>query len=322
MAIINMARNPIQFQKGLSETVFHSTYGTEEQCAALLEKQRWPDGFRCPACGHKAGHRLHCRALMQCRKCHAQSSITAGTIFHATKLPLTVWFRAIYHLTQSKNGISAMELMRRLGVAYNTAWSIKHKLMQVMMERDGAKPLSGRVEMDDAYLGGERARKPGKGGRGAEGKTPFIAAVQTDWDGRPQRIALHKVQGFSNVEVKKFAKQRLAPEADVFTDGLACWGGVIDQGCSHTFSVTGGGRKSMANPTFKWVNTALGNIKSALVGTYRQISSEHVPRYLAEFQYRYNRRHDLASMITRLCHSALRTPPMPGRLLKLAESHG
>lgn len=189
-----------------------------------------------------------------------------------------------------------------------------------MKERDGTKRLGDRVEMDDAYIGGERARKKGKSGRGAEGKTPFIAAVQTNELGHPMSIALFKVSGFSSAGVAKFARQKLTTDADVVSDGLPCFAPVSEQGCSHSYKVTGSSRKSAEDPTFRWVNTALGNIKSALTGTYRQVAPKHVPRYLSEFQYRFNRRYDLAGMLTRLCHSAVRTPPMPYRLLVMAES--
>jgi len=213
-----------------------------------------------------------------------------------------------------------MELMRRLDVTYNTAWLMKQKLMQVMKERESTKRLEQRVEMDDAYIGGERPATPGTAGRGAEGKTPFIAAVETDFNGKPLRIAMQAVTGFTTAEVTAFAKAKLAPSCEVISDGLACFAGVIDQGCSHSYIVSGGGRKSAENPTLKWVNTALGNIKSALSGTYRHIDPKHVPRYLAEFQYRFNRRHDLAGMLTRLARVSVSTPPMPFRLVKLAEA--
>ena len=315
-----MARNAIQFQKGLSEVAFQENYGTEAQCETVLETMRWPDGFVCPECCATNGHRLDSRNLYQCASCRRQTSLTAGTIFEHTKLPLSIWFRGMYHLTQSKNGVSAMELMRRLGVSYNTAWMLKQKLMQVMLEREARTTLTDRVEIDDAYIGGERTG--GKVGRGAPGKTPFVAAVQTDWQGKPQRMALHKVSGFTNEQIDAFAKKKLKPTADVYTDGLACFAAVINQGCSHTVMVSGGGRQSVENPSFKWVNTALGNIKSALTGTYRHVSSKHVARYLAEFQYRFNRRYDLAGILSRLSYVSLRTPPMPYKLLKLAEASG
>ena len=221
-----MARNKIQFQKGLSEVAFQERYGTEAQCQAVLEAMRWPKGFVCPECGCTKGHRLQSRGLHQCADCRRQTSLTAGTIFKHTKLPLTIWFRGMYHLTQSKNGVSAMELMRRLGVSYNTAWMLKQKFMQVMLEREAGTKLTERVEIDDTYIGGERTG--GKVGRGAEGKTPFVAAVQTDIDGRPQQMALHKLTGFTNDQIDAFAKKKLKPSADVYSDGLACFAAVIN----------------------------------------------------------------------------------------------
>ena len=158
-----MARNVVQFQKGLSEPAFEQQYGTEEQCLAIVIASRWPHGFECPVCGGRQYCVVTTRNLYQCAKCRRQTSPIAGTIFASTHLPLRLWFRAIYHLTQTKQGISSIELGRRLGVTQTTAWKIKHKLKQVMLERDATKRLTGRVEIDDAYLGGERSG--GKRGR-------------------------------------------------------------------------------------------------------------------------------------------------------------
>ena len=312
-----MARNAVQFQKGLSEPEFARLYGTEQQCRALVVASRWPEGFECPACGGRAHSIVSTRDLFQCSECRRQTSPIAGTIFAATKLALLTWFRAMYHLTQSKQGISSIELGRRLGVTQTTAWKIKHKLKQVMMERDAGQQLTGRVEMDDAYLGGERTG--GKRGRGAVGKTPFVAAVQTTPEGKPVRIKLGRVSGFSSQALSTFAKRCIGPDSQVITDGLHCFASVTDAGCTHQAIKTGGGVAAVSKPAFKWVNTALGNMKASIVGTYRAISSKHVPRYLAEFEYRFNRRYDLAAMMPRLCWASVRTTPMPYRLLKLAE---
>src|SRR5918912_1419721 len=155
--------------KGLSEAEFRERFGTEEACREALFRMRWRGGLTCPACGHRGFCQLKTRRLFQCNRCKRQVRLTAGTVFQDTKLPLTTWFAAIYHLTQSKNGISSIELGRRLGVKQGTAWLMKHKLMRAMATREAAKPkLSGRVEVDDAYLGGERSG--GKRGRGAAGK--------------------------------------------------------------------------------------------------------------------------------------------------------
>jgi len=313
-----MSRNMVQFQKGLSDARFDEIYGSEEQCHAALVQLRWPDGFECPDCRGR-GHCLvnrGARRLFQCNACRKQTSVKAGTIFACSKLPLRIWFKAIFLLTQSKKGISSIELGRRLGVTQTAAWVMKHKLAQVMLERNASKRLKGAVQMDDAYIGGARS---GPRGRGAKGKTPFVAAVGTTQDGKPDQIILRPVKAFSLVAIRKLAATALAPDAHVLTDGLACFAAVAGVGCTHTAIKTGAGPRAAKTPAFKWVNTALGNIKAALVGTYRAVRSKHVPRYLAEFEYRFNRRYDLSAMIPRLAFVALRTAPMPYRLLKLAD---
>jgi transposase-like protein len=314
-----MAKNTIQFQKGLGLHEFLEKYATEEQCRQALYALRWPTGYVCPACGNTTGCQLKQRPVYQCHKCHHQTSLTAGTIFHGTKLPLKKWFLAIYLLTQRKKSTSALQLSREIGVNYNTAWTIKHKLMQVMMERERGKTLSGRIEMDDAYLGGEKA---GKRGRGSPNKVPFVAAVETTQDGRPMKIQLRRVRGFRQREIARYAQASLMAGSHVFSDGLACFVGVTESGCEHSPIVTGGGRQSAQHSCFKWVNTMLGNVKNSLLGTFHAIREKHVPRYLAEFEYRFNRRFDLPAMIERLLFVALRTPPMPYRLLRMAEVYG
>lgn len=312
-----MARNSVQFQKGLSEAGFEELYGSEAKCRAAVITWRWPNGFECPACGGASHSEISTRGLFQCSACRRQTSPTAGTIFAATKVALRTWFRAIYHLTQSKQGISSIELARRLGVTQTTAWTIKHKLAQVMMERDADQQLHGRVELDDAYLGGERSG--GKRGRGSPGKTPFVAAVETTEEGKPVRLKLRRVISFCGRAISDFAKRSLHPDCQVVSDGLACFAAVAEAGCRHEIIKTGSGAAAARTPAFKWVNTALGNIKAAMTGTYRSISQKHVPRYLAEFEYRFNRRYDLAAMLPRLTKAAVQTPPMPYRMLKLAE---
>jgi len=314
-----MARNAVQFQKGLSEPAFEQLYGTEEQCRAIVIASRWPNGFECPVCGAGQYSVVTTRDLYQCAKCRRQTSPIAGTIFASIHLPLRRWFRTIYHLTQSKQGISSVELGRRLGVTQATAWKLKHKLKQVMLERDATKPLTGRVEIDDTYIGGERSG--GKRGRGAPGKTPVVVAVETTSEGKPVRLKLRRVTSFCAASISQFAKRSLDPNCSVVSDGLQCFAGVADAGCAHLVVKTGSGPKAARSPAFKWVNTALGNIKAAITGTYRAINRKHVPRYLAEFEYRFNRRYDLAAIIPRLTWAAVRTTPMPYRLLKLAEAY-
>ena len=235
-----MARNMVQFQKGLSEAGFDQLYGTEERCHAVLVQGRWPHGFACPDCnGH--GYCIITRGrrrLFQCNGCRKQTSVTAGTIFAASKLPLRVWFKAMYLVTQTKKGISSIELGRRLGVTQTTAWTLKHKLAQVMIERNASKRLKGKVQMDDAYLGGVR---PGRRGRGARGKTPFVAAVATTDDGKPDQIILRRVAAFRKTAIRKLAATALDPGAAIVSDRLACFTAVTEIGCTHTPIPTGSG---------------------------------------------------------------------------------
>ena len=310
-----MATNKVQFQKGISLPHYLKLYGTEDQCFEALFNWRWPDGFVCPNCGHKKSCQLTNRKLQQCHNCHHQTSITAGTIFHSTKLPLTTWFLGLYFITQDKKGISSLELKRCLGISYHAAWRMKQKFMQAMMEREQSKMLSGFIEIDDAYLGGERSGKPG---RGAKGKTPFVAAVQTTSQGHPEAIKLQIVDGFRRQSIKALAKQCFSAESTIISDGLSCFTAVTEVDCQHDRIVCGGGKASVQEPEFYWVNTILGNLKSALRSTYHSIKPLHAQRYLSEFQYRFNRRYDLKTIPTRLAYVSLRTPPMPERLLRMA----
>jgi transposase-like protein len=235
-------------------------------------------------------------------------------VFHWTKLPLTTWFLAIYHLSRSKGGMSSVELARRLGTRQPTAWLLKHKLMAAMQAREAEKPrLEGRVEVDDAYLGGQRPG--GRRGRGAAGKTPFVAAVETTAERKPRRLRLTVVKGFRKKEIATLAKRDLAPGSNVVTDGLACWRAVEQAGCTHFPMITGSGPKAARRIPFTWVNTALGNIKTALVGTYHHVSAKHAQRYLASFAWRFNRPFQLDTLTERLAYACARTPPHPYRVI-------
>ena len=301
--------------KGLSETEFRERLGTEEACRAALFEMRWrDDGLTCPACGHRGFCRLRTRELFQCNRCKRQLRLTAGTVFQDSKLPLTIWFAAIYHLTQSKGGVSSIELGRRLGVKRQTAWLVKHKLMRAMGAREAAKPkLAGRVEVDDTYLGGER--RGGKRGRGAVGKTPVVAAVETTADRKPRRLRLTVVEGFRKKEVERLAERDLAPGSTVVSDGLSCWPAVERAGCTHFPMATGSGKRAAGWAPFTWVNTTLGNIETAIAGTYHHVSPKHAQVYLTSFAYRFNRRHQLDSIVERLAWAAAHTVPQPYRVV-------
>src|SRR4051812_10161477 len=305
--------------KGLSEAGLRERFGTEEACRKALFEMRWREGLTCSACGGRGFCEVKARQGVPWKPCKKQLSLTAGTVFQDTKLPLATWFAAIYHLAQGKNGISSVELGRRLGVKQATAWLVKHKLMRAMAEREAGKPkLSGRVEVDDAYLGGERPggkRPGGKRGRGAAGETPIVAAVETTAERKPRRLRLSVVKGFRKKEVERLAGRDFAAGSTVVSDGLSCWPAVEKAGCSHHPMATGSGKKAASWTPFKWVNTCLGNIKTAIAGTYHHVSPKHAQQYLTSFAYRFNRRFQLDSIVQRLAWAAVHTAPQPYRVV-------
>lgn len=212
--------------------------------------------------------------------------------------------------------------MRQLGVKYDTAWLLKQKLMGAMLERNGQRKLSGLVQLDDAYLGGEkRWDEGGKRGRGSPNKIPFVAAVATR-EGKPVAVHLRRVTGFTKEQIGLYAKTSLAPGADVVSDGLSCFAALAEAGFAHTVIIAGSGAKRPTEPAFKWVNTVLGNVKAAITGTCRALRPQHADRYLAAYEYRFNRRTDLASMVPRLAYVALRAKPTPYRIIVPADVSG
>ena len=224
----------------------------------------------------------------------------------------------MYFLSQNKSNISMLELKRLVGVSYPAAWRMKHKLMQVMYERESTTRLSGRVELDDAYLGGE---KPGgKVGRGSENKVPFLAAVQTNKENHPVYAIFSKVKAFSQEEIAAWAQRSLVPSTTVVSDGLWCFQSVTKAGCVQQREVVGPDRKSTEMECFTWVNTILGNLKTAISGTYHALDFvKYAHRYLGEFQYRFNRRFDLFCLLPRMVTAAAQIGRRPEHWLRLAE---
>ena len=311
-----MAFNQIQFQHGMSIPEFLRSFGTEAQCAEAIKAARWPEGFRCPRCSssdhYVVGHGV--RKLFQCNGCRHQTSLTAGSLMAHTKLPLTTWFLAIYLISQAKTGLSALALKRQLGVSYPTAWLLHQKINRAMATQDATHQLSGTVQLDDAYRGGERTG--GKGGRGSENKVPFVAAVSVNDHGHPMFIKLNVVRGFTSEAISKWAKSNLAPGTSVHSDGLACFSAVADAGCLHLPMVVGS-LKPRDLPSFKWVNTVLGNLKTTLAGAFHALNyRKYAEHYLAGFAYRFNRRFDLRGLVASLIVDVVRAKPIKEKTVR------
>jgi len=262
--------NETQFQPGMSMPEFLGCFGTEAQCAEAIKVARWPGGFRCPRCDSAEHYVVGYGSpnLFQCNGCRHQTSLTSGSLMEHTKLPLRTWFLAIYLISQAKTGLSALALKRRLGVSYPTAWLMHQKLNRAMARQDSVHQLSGVVQLDDAYLGGEGADV--KAGRGSEKKVPFVAAVSVDHQGHPRYLKLNLVSGFEREAIGKWAKASLTPQTTILSDGLGCFAAVTDADCVH-MTVVVGALKPRNLPQFKWVNTVLGNLKTTLAGAFHAL---------------------------------------------------
>jgi len=314
-----MPQNTIQFQKGMSLIQFLDEYGTENDCEKALEVARWGRQFSCPKCGcaeHSVFYRQD-KKYWQCTENKHQSTVRSGTLFHASKLPLTVWFLALYLIAQSKTNLSALSLKRHLGVSYPTAWLIKHKLMQTMREREDNRQLTGRVVADDAYLGG--VTSGGKRGRGAKKKGLFIAAVEVNEDDSVRYLRLDLLADLSGDTIKDWAGKAFTSTCHLVTDGyssLTVSSSIIGQ---HE-PVIVSPYKSSDFKCFRWINTVISNTKTSMRGAYHGFKvSKYAASYLAEFQYRFNRRFDLEALVPRLMYACVQNQPRTLAWIRTAE---
>lgn len=311
-----VAINKIQMQRGMSLTEFTQRFGSEAQCQSVLIALRWPQGFVCPGCGHPHASEFVRGGLRywQCHECRHQTSLYSGTMFQGTRLPLQKWFLAIYLLTQSKTQIAAMSLMRHLDISWRAAWLLKHKLMETMFRREQARPLKGMVSVDDAYLGGERAG--GKRGRGSENKVPFVAAVELR-DGQPHRVRFDRVANFSFPALRNWHKVALTSDSYVTSDGLIGFEVLNRDGMGHQVVQPPRGKAGTEIEPYRWLNTVLGNLKTGLSGAHHAFAfRKYGHRYLADAQYRFNRRFRLADMPNRLLVALIQTNPRPAKDLR------
>jgi transposase-like protein len=289
---------------------FLARFGTDEQCREYLFKARWPNGFRCAACGHDDAYALRTKIVYECVACRKQHSLLAGTLFEQTKTGLAKWFLAIDLVTSSKGGIAAAELKRQLGLgSYQTAWTWLHKLRKAMV-RPGRQPLAGRVEADESYVGGPR---PGKRGRGAAGKTLVAGAVETDRAGgrRLGRLRLAVVPDASAASLEGFLGAAVATPAAVATDGWSGYAGLAVAGYAHE-PVDSGASGSDAVLRLPGIHLVFSLVKRWLLGTHHgAVSEKHLPAYLDEYVFRSNRRtaRSISHGFARLVEHAVRIKP-------------
>jgi len=266
-------------------SAFDRRFSTEKACRQYLVQLRWPEGFECPKCGGTKAWLIK-EALMECGKCGHLTSATAGTLFHKTRKPLRLWFQVMWWVVAQKNGASALGLQRVVGLgSYKTAWAWLHKVRRAMV-RPGRDPLAGEIEVDETFVGGvERG-----GGRRHIGKKALVAiAAQVDGNGIG-RIRLAVVRDSSADSLEPFVKQSIAPGSVVITDGLPSYLGLKTAGYVHRQRVVRGSGKE-ADTLLPRVHRVASLLKRWLLGTHQgRVERQHLPYYLDEFAFRFNRR--------------------------------
>ena len=290
---------------------FEKRFGDEESCREYLARLRWPEGFRCPACNHAEAW-VSGRGLRQCQACGRQTSVTAGTVFQDTRLPLRLWFRAMWAMTGTQHGVSALGLQKVLGMRrYETVWTWLHKLRTAMV-RPGRERLSGTVEVDETYIGGVRT---GKRGRGAEGKALVAIAVE-DKGGEIGRIRLDRVADASAESLTAFITENAEAGSLIRTDGWRAYGSLPERGFGHEVA-----RKSaeVGEDLLPLAHRVASLLKRWLLGTHQgAVRPSHLDYYLDEFTFRFNRRtsRSRGKLFYRLVQQAASAEPVTWRSLK------
>jgi len=289
-------------------TELETRFGTEQACRDYLIKLRWPEGFVCPRCRTRSAWTTG-RNLLVCTECEYQGSVTAGTIFQDTRKPLTLWFRAIWWVTTQKNGASAMGVQRILGLgSYSTAWLWLHKLRRAMVRPDRDR-LSGRVEVDEAYIGGleEDVR-----GRQTETKALVVIACEENESGIG-RIRLRHIPDASAASLQGFVQEAIEPGSVVHTDGWEGYTGLGVKGYKHKVTVLQR-RSRSPSELLPRVHMVASLLKRWLLGTHQgAVSRDHLAYYLDEFTFRFNRRRSRSrgKLFYRLLQQAVAVAPMP-----------
>ena len=277
------------FPQNLRE--FQRQFATEEACQQYLAACRWTEGFRCPRCAHPHAYVILDHRRWECASCRHQVSLTAGTIFHNTKLPLTVWFWAAYLMTTDKRGISALLLQRQLGLRrYETAWMMLHKLRRAMVN-EAREPLRGEVEVDDTWIGGPQ---PGiRGSRQLKERRAVPVLVAVERRGHlTGRVRMRVIPDFKAATTTAVLKKQLAPGTTVYTDGLGCFTGLQEAGFDHVplKQPTRSAFRTGARSVVPLADRAIGNLQQWLIGTHHGVSRAQLQTYLDEFVFRHNRR--------------------------------
>ena len=288
---------------------FEKFFSTERACILYLQQARWPDGFRCARCGHDR-YWLRSDRLLLCANCRYKTSLTAGTLFEGTRLPIRTWFRAIWRLVEQTHGVSALGMQRVLGLgSYQTAWAWLHKLRRAMVPTSGR--LKGTIEVDESFIGGVEV---GVRGRLSRTKAKVIIAVERRGARNAAgRVRMRRIPDFKSDTLVGFVQETCEPGSTIITDGLSAYRRLRELGYDHDPQTIKGSGKQ-AHELMPAVHRVSAEVKRWLLGTHQgAVSLMQLDYYLDEFCFRFNRRYSnhRGRLFYTLVVNAARTPPRP-----------
>ena len=289
---------------------FEAQFRDDAACARWLFEKRWPDGFRCPGCGHAKGWELgRGTLLVECARCRRQTSVTAGTVLHRSHLPLKLWFLAAWLVATHKNGMSARQLWLQLGLgSYESARLLLRKLRRAMVDPE-REPLAGLVEVDETSVPFRAKGEPVRPGRSHDGKLLVAGAVEIRGEG-PGRIRLAVIGDCSAVALGAFVAAAIAAGSTVVSDG---WSGYARlKEVKHDPKVVGDVPAHLVLP---WIHRVFANAKRWALGVYHGLRPDHLQAYLDEFVFRFNRRRTPHAAFDRLLGLGLTLEPATYRML-------
>lgn len=310
---------------------FNDQFASDECCLQFIAQLRWPNGFVCPNCQHDDGYQLHSRRVIQCVVCRHQTSITAGTLFHKTRIPLRIWFYIIRAMSSDKGGASSTRLAAELGMHQTTVWHMQHKVRHAMGRRDESILLAGFVEMDEAIIGpharrptgarqkkscdscesdgGESPKQPGRGrpkkkGKNKKTQTPVLIVVEQE-PCHAGFVAMRLLNTLSRPDILEFVQNRVDRFQHIKTDGWLSHHVLRTFDCTYEAVVCSGPDGCVELPI---VHRTISLLKLFLMGTYYGVAVKYLQPYLQEFSFRFNRRdsrHPLWLSLLRACVFAL-----------------
>lgn len=288
---------------------FQRCFSNEKTCWDYLKLMRWPDGLTCLRCKGRKFDFIRTRRIFECKGCHKQMSITAGTIFEKSRLPLHKWFWAIFLMSTSKKGVSMLYLQKQLGIrSYETAWLMGHKIRQAMTQRDSTYQVKDTVQADEIYIGGRQPRAELE--TLGTNKTPFLIMVE-ETKAKPRFVSFEELESIYDGHVVPALKKRVQKGSRLKMDAGAGYANITKGGYYALKQVNYSKEKLKAQKHLAWVNTLTSNLKRFLLSTYHGIHPKYRRAYLAEFAYRFNRRYWPHQAFDRLLYACIYGKPTP-----------